>query len=77
MMQFCKLCHSIMHNGTCTNRRCLTRNERLASWLIDGTLYRFRKPLTFTEAKKAVRDKDSVVIRFKLPKSSTVKPFIG
>jgi hypothetical protein len=72
-MQFCEICHSIMRDGICSNRRCTSRNEALASWIIDGTLYRFRQPVTLTEAQKAVRDKSEIVYKVKPPPNRFVK----
>lgn len=75
-MLFCK-CGSIINNGLCTNKHCETRNESLSSWLIHGISYRFRRPLTITEAMEAVKDKSTLVIKFKAPDNTTVKPYTG
>jgi hypothetical protein len=77
MMQFCEVCNSIIHDGKCTNRRCASRDERLTSWLINGVLWRFRMPLTRTEAVEAVKDKADVIIQFKAPANSNVKVPVG
>ena len=77
IMQFCEVCNSIMQDNLCTNRRCTTRNEALSSWLINGVLWRFKKPLTQTEAVGAVKDKADVIIQFKAPVNSNVKVPVG
>ena len=76
-MNYCGICHSIIQNGICTNRRCTSRDERLTSWLINGVLWRFKKPLTRTEAIEAVKDKADVIIQFKAPANSNVKVPVG
>ena len=76
-MQFCEVCSSIVSDGKCTNRRCTSRDERLTSWLIDGVLWRFRMPLTRTEAVEAVKDKANVVVQFKAPANCNVKVPVG
>jgi hypothetical protein len=75
-MQFCE-CGSIIQDGRCTNRRCVSRDERLTSWLIDGVLWRFKVPLTLAEARDAVKNKADVIIKFKAPANSNVKVPVG
>ena len=72
-MEFCKLCNSIMQNGACTNRHCTSRNEALMSWLIDGTLQRFRRPVTIAEAREAVKNKSEIVYKVKPPSNGFTK----
>ena len=64
-MQFCEVCNSIMQDNLCTNRRCTTRNEASSSWLIDGVLWRFKVPLTLTEAKHAIYAKPDIIVKYK------------
>ena len=66
-MEYCEVCGSIITDGICSNRRCATRNEALASWIIDGTLWRFKVPLTRAEAIEAIKDKADVVVKVKPP----------
>lgn len=73
-MQYCE-CGSLMIGDTCSNRRCESRDEALSSWLIGGTLWRFKKALTRDEAVKAVEGKDDVVYKFKPPKDRFIKPY--
>lgn len=72
-MQFCEICNSIIQDNLCTNRRCTSRNEALASWIIDGTLYRFKRAVTLAEATEAVMDKSEIVYKMKPPKDGFIK----
>ena len=77
LMLFCDVCNSIIQDDKCSNKRCASRDERLPSWLIDGVLWRFRMPLTQTEAIEAVKDKANVIVQFKAPVNSNVKVPVG
>jgi len=59
-MLFCT-CGSIIQDGICTNKRCTSRNEALLSWIINGKLERFKRPVTLAEAIEAVKDKSELV----------------
>jgi hypothetical protein len=73
-MQFCKLCESKLEpDGTCSNRRCTRRNLALLSWIIDGKLQRFKRPVTLAEAREAVRDKADIVYKPKMPPNKFCK----
>lgn len=60
-MEYCEVCGSIMWDKLCSNRRCSTRNEAVSSWIIGGTLWRFKRPVTLAEAEKAIKDKSDIV----------------
>jgi hypothetical protein len=72
-MQFCKLCGSLLEDGICSNLRCTSRNLALLSWIIDGTLQRFKQPVTLAEAQKAVKNKADVVYKPKMPPNKFCK----
>jgi hypothetical protein len=60
-MEYCEVCGSIIQDKLCSNRRCSTRNEPMSSWIIGGILWRFKRPVTLAEAKKAIKDKSDLV----------------
>ena len=71
-MDFCK-CGSIIQDGICTNIHCMTRNEAVSSWIINGKLERFKKPVMLAEAQEAVRNKSEIIINIKPPKKQIYK----
>lgn len=71
-MLFCT-CGSITQDGICTNKRCDSRNLALLSWIINGKLERFKRPVTLAEAIEAVKDKSEIVYKIKAPKDEYVK----
>jgi hypothetical protein len=48
-VNFCK-CGSITTFGICSNRHCTETNREAAEWIIDGTEYRFKEPVTREKA---------------------------
>jgi len=75
-MDFCT-CGSIIQDGICTNKRCTSRNESLLSWIINGKLERFKRPVTLAEAIEAIRDKSEIVYKIKAPSNKFAKPYTG
>ena len=73
-MQFCDKCGSLVQDGICSNPRCSSRDEALTSWIINGVLWRCKVPLTREQAEKAVKDKSPMIIKYRPPKDSFIKP---
>jgi hypothetical protein len=49
----------------------------MASWLIDGVLWMFKRPVTHKEAQEAVRNKSEIVYVVKTAKNKFVKEYTG
>jgi len=45
----------------------------LLSWIINGKLERFKRPVTKAEAQEAVKDKSEIVYKIKPPKNEYMK----
>lgn len=54
-MEFCK-CGSIIIKGKCSNEHCPEKNQKHKEWIIDGKAVGFKKPISYDEAAKFIRE---------------------
>jgi hypothetical protein len=74
MAEFCP-CGSLKVNGVCSNRKCPHKTSMAREWIVDGTLYYFKRSLTYAEAVEAVKNKADVIIPPKKPENDYIKPW--
>lgn len=61
-MEFCK-CGSMKEFGVCSNRHCPINNREATTWIIDGTEYRFKDPVTFEDAVKLKQEGSKLILK--------------
>jgi hypothetical protein len=71
-MNFCKTCGSLI-TDECTNVKCPEKNAISRLWIVEGTLYRFRREITLDEAREAVDKNSSIILAYKADKDGQNK----